>query len=62
MANTTKRSLIRGEVSIGEMFTVTVKAIEGLQPPFRCDGTGMTIAVPVVGSVTLSFNGPDATH
>ena len=62
MASTTKRALIRGEVSIGEVFTVTVKAIEGLQPPFRFDGSGMTIAVPVVGSVTLSFNGSDATH
>ena len=62
MANTTKRALIRGEVSIGEIITVTVKAIEGLQPPFKFDGSGMTIAVPVVGSVSIAFNGPDATH
>ena len=62
MASTTKRALIRGEVSIAEMVTITVKAIESPQAPFKFDGNCVTIAIPVVGSVSITFNAPDATH
>jgi len=57
MATETKRALIRGEVSIAEIITVTVRAIEGLQAPFKITGSGMTVAVPVLGSATLAFKG-----
>ena len=62
MTTETKRALIRGEVSIAEIITVTVRAIEGLQAPFKLNDKGVTVAVPVIGSVTLAFNGSDATH
>jgi hypothetical protein len=57
MASTTKRALIRGEVSIAEMVTITVKAIEGPQLPVQCKDNALTLAIPVVGSVTIAING-----
>ena len=55
-AETKKRAIVRGEVSIGEFLTVTVRGIEALQPPMQCKNNALTLAVPVIGSVTIAIN------
>ena len=56
MAAEKKRAIIRGEVSIAEVVTVTIRAIEGLQRPITCKDNALTLAIPVVGSVTIAMN------
>ena len=56
MAAEKKKAIIRGEVSIAEFVTITIRGIEALQPPMQCKDNALTLAIPVVGSVTIAIN------
>ena len=56
MAAEKKRAIIRGEVSIAEFVTITIRGIEGPQRPIQCKDNALTLAIPVVGSVTIAIN------
>ena len=57
MKDEEKFSILKVEVTLAGQFSVTVKVLEPPAMPIRVSKGRVTLAVPVVGSVTIAFVG-----